>query len=48
MIMKKENKNKSELSDRHIAWIVYHKMGMKVKPSKKVYNRASFKKQKED
>ena len=44
--MKKANNN-SNLSDRHIAWIIYHKMGMKVKPSKKVYNRAAFKKQKD-
>lgn len=44
--MKTESKNK--LSDRHIAWIVYHKMGMKIKPSNKVYKRAAFKKAKED
>ena len=43
-----KTKPNNELSDRHIAWIVYHKMGMKVKPSKKVYKRAAFKKHRED
>lgn len=46
--MKKQKQTQSELSDRHIAWIVYHKMAMRVKPSKKLYKRAATKQSRED
>ena len=46
--MKKDNKMIDGLADRHVAWIIYHKMGTKIKPSKKVYKRAHFKKRAND
>jgi len=46
--MKKDDKVIGGLADRHVAWIIYHKMGTKIKPSKKVYKRAQFKKSTND